>query len=228
MVALLITLKLIKMIYYQIYLIENKINNKNYIGQHKIDTTRKDNYFGSGIYIKRAIKKYGIDNFNKYELEIFYNKYEADFYEKLYIKFYRLENKAEYNIANGGEGASGYNHTEEFKRKISKIHKGNKYNLGVKRSEETKQKISKANKGKKHGGGKRSKETKQKMSNIYKERISEETRQKMRDNSLKVRQEKKEQRLNDYKYLNKQEIMKKYNISRKTVWLDIKEINSLS
>ena len=49
---------------YYVYEITNKINNKKYIGKH---TARLINnkYYGSGLAIKRAIKKYGKENFKK-------------------------------------------------------------------------------------------------------------------------------------------------------------------
>ena len=46
----------------QIYKITNLINGKIYIGQ---DSNDRLDYFGSGLLIKRAIKKYGKENFNK-------------------------------------------------------------------------------------------------------------------------------------------------------------------
>ena len=44
--------------YYYIYLITNKINGKQYIGQHYGEL--EDSYFGSGVLITKAIEKYGI------------------------------------------------------------------------------------------------------------------------------------------------------------------------
>ena len=46
----------------EIYKITNLINNKIYIGK---DTTSDPNYFGSGLLINRAFKKYGKENFTK-------------------------------------------------------------------------------------------------------------------------------------------------------------------
>lgn len=170
-----------------IYKITNKINGKTYIGQHKYKKLN-DNYFGSGRLIKKAIKKYGIENFEKEILEFDIPNVDlANDWEQMYILFERAKGKSEYNIANGGLGSAGhhYHHTEESKRKLSEAKKGkptwNKYGKlseewkrkigeankramkGKHLSEETKSKISKANKGKK-----RSEETKSKISEAKK------------------------------------------------------------
>ena len=50
--------------YYQVYKITNVHTNKIYIGSHKSQDLN-DGYFGSGIYLKRAIKKHGIESFKK-------------------------------------------------------------------------------------------------------------------------------------------------------------------
>ena len=45
-----------------IYKTTNLINGKIYIGMSK---NKKENYLGSGIYLKYAIDKYGKENFKK-------------------------------------------------------------------------------------------------------------------------------------------------------------------
>lgn len=151
---------------YYIYRITNQINGKTYIGQHKYKDLN-DDYMGSGIYIKRAIKKYGIENFTK---EILYSKIQyketADDMEKFAISKERALGKAEYNIANGGQGGGhkGFHLTEETKKKMSEAKKGKHHSEEAKRkmseahkgktckpfSEETRRKISESHKGKSH------------------------------------------------------------------------------
>ena len=46
-----------------IYITTNIINNKKYIGKRQKPEFDK-NYKGSGRYLKNAINKYGIENFN--------------------------------------------------------------------------------------------------------------------------------------------------------------------
>ena len=52
---------------FYIYRTTNLINGKTYIGQHK---RRPGRYFGSGLLLKNAIKKYGKENF---KVEILYD-----------------------------------------------------------------------------------------------------------------------------------------------------------
>ena len=50
-------------VYGYIYVTENLVNNKKYVGQHK--GNKKDmSYFGSGVLIRKAIEKYEKSNFS--------------------------------------------------------------------------------------------------------------------------------------------------------------------
>lgn len=112
-----------------IYRITNMINGKTYIGQHNYTKTN-DDYMGSGTILKKAIKKYGENNFRKEILisKIPNRKY-ANKAEINLIKIEKRHNKAEYNITRGGEGFTG-NHREDSKRKIGKSLIGNQHAKG--------------------------------------------------------------------------------------------------
>lgn len=131
---------------YYIYRITNKVNGKTYIGQHK-HKKLNDNYMGSGKLIRRAQKKYGIENFEKEILEFDIPNVElANDFEQMYILFERAKGKAEYNIANGGNGKGTV--SKETKKKISESKKGKPSgHKGMHFSEEAKKKISEATKG---------------------------------------------------------------------------------
>ena len=77
--------------FYIIYKITNKINNKFYIGIHKT-TDINDNYWGSGLNLKAAIKKYGVHNFKKTILHIFLKRKDAFYKEKGYGGFHHIRN----------------------------------------------------------------------------------------------------------------------------------------
>lgn len=174
---------------YYIYLIVNKVNFKTYVGQRKSNKKwNEDPYMGSGKLIKLAQKKYGMENFEKFLIQYCSTQEETDEAEKFWIAEYRSRGKAQYNIADGGQGGSlkGKKRSEETKRKISEAKKGRP------RSEETKKKLSEANKGKKLSeewkmkiseagkGRPRSEETKKKISETLKgKHPSEETKKKM-------------------------------------------------
>lgn len=85
-----------------VYLIRNKINGKIYIGK---EVTTKSRYYGSGVLIKAAIKKYGKSNFTKEILIECSTLEELTEKEKYYIELYRSRDpKVGYNIALGGTG----------------------------------------------------------------------------------------------------------------------------
>ena len=131
---------------YYIYLIVNKINGKTYVGQRKSSKEwYNDSYMGSGIRLGLAKKKYGIENFEKFLVQYCYSKEETDKAEKFWIAEYRSRGKAEYNIANGGDGGYTGPCSEETRRKRSKSMKGK--NKGKKMSEEAIKKMSESLKG---------------------------------------------------------------------------------
>ncbi|WP_425411978.1 hypothetical protein [Lysinibacillus contaminans] len=62
-----------------IYETINKINGKKYIGKCIYDRINNwENYLGSGVYLKRAIKKYGKENFEKKIICIAYSDDELN------------------------------------------------------------------------------------------------------------------------------------------------------
>lgn len=92
---------------YYIYLTTNLINGKKYIGQHKGEIN--DTYFGSGSLIKKAIQKYGKENFTKEILAICDTREEADEKEKMFITQYNaVEDDNFYNLQEGGSGGDGW------------------------------------------------------------------------------------------------------------------------
>lgn len=109
-------------IYYTIYKTTNLITNNYYIGMHKTKNIY-DDYLGSGLLIKRAIKKYGKEYFKKDILFIFDNKEEMKQKEKEIVIIDLVNNPDCYNIKLGGEG--GFDHiskeiTKEARTKLWK------------------------------------------------------------------------------------------------------------
>ena len=138
-----------------IYKIENKKDNKIYIGQTTRDIEiRWKEHFKKGSncrYLSSAVKKYGIDNFEFKLICISLDENLNDI-EIEYIKKYNCLVPNGYNLRNGGNNGK---HNEETKNKISESLKNKidiihpKPQLGKQHNEETKNKISNSLKGKK-------------------------------------------------------------------------------
>jgi group I intron endonuclease len=126
----------------KIYLIENKLNGKMYVGQTVKLGKKFEKYYGSGNIIKAAINKYGVSSFKKKILKVCDNQKDADNIEIEYIKKLNTLFPNGYNIANGGSG------NDMWSGVMKERMKGNKRMLGKKHSEETKRKIGSYHKGK--------------------------------------------------------------------------------
>lgn len=131
-------------------------NGKIYIGQHKTKII-EDGYLGSGKLIRRAIKKYGIDEFVREILVECSCKEDANKEEEFWIDSLNSTNpEIGYNITKYAWG--GQPITEEARQKISLALKGKpksedfKKSISKPKSTRTKEhskKISEMNKGKK-------------------------------------------------------------------------------
>jgi group I intron endonuclease len=107
--------------YYYIYRIANLVNKKCYVGFHATNKEYdKDNYFGSGVLIAKAIKKYGNQNFIKGIIE-YINVEEWKEKESFWIKEMKSHvSEWGYNQTWGGEGSLGLIMSEESREKSRK------------------------------------------------------------------------------------------------------------
>lgn len=131
-----------------VYMHENKINGKKYIGMTKHTENPNRRWINGQGYFRNkhfsdAIKRYGWENFNHVILANGLSKSDACDFERMAIQSYRTQDKRfGYNITDGGEF---FHHTEESKALMSANRKGK----GLKHfSEEHRRKISEH-----HGGG---------------------------------------------------------------------------
>jgi group I intron endonuclease len=112
-----------------IYLTTNLVNGKIYVGKHEILENKKLNatYIGSGRLFKRALKKYGEENFKRKILRLCYTLHELRIWEHVYIvKYKSYIRNIGYNIAKGDVNTSEYNPAKlpEVRKKISESKKG--------------------------------------------------------------------------------------------------------
>jgi hypothetical protein len=118
-----------------------------YIG--KGSSERRAHYMqGRNNYWNKIVAKYGTP-----EVQILASwdtEEEAFSHEVLLISCFRDMGYELANLTNGGDGTSGYKHTEEHRRKNSLAKMGKIWNLGRKHSEETKRKCGVKNIGRVH------------------------------------------------------------------------------
>ncbi len=129
--------------YGYVYITTNLINGKKYIGLHKA-TKHQPYYLGSGALLKKAVTKYGRENFSNQVIK--WGKSRQDLNEieiELIQSFDASEDENFYNLAKGGEGAV---HSDATKARLSKIRKGTRIGkdnpfYGKTHTEESKEKM---------------------------------------------------------------------------------------
>ena len=103
-----------------LYKITNLVNGMIYIGVHRTDNM-DDDYMGSGTYVKRAIEKHGISNFQKDIIQM-YDVYKDALDHEAEIVTEEFINRSDtYNIKIGGYGPCIF--SEDHKLKISDTRK---------------------------------------------------------------------------------------------------------
>lgn len=191
-----------------IYITTNLINKKRYIGQKKIvkNDSHWKTYFGSGRALKKAVAKYGKENFDRKIIDIAFSFEELNELELFYTKVFSVvTDRGWYNLCYGGggvKGAVGITRTEETKQKLRDAKLGEKNpNYGRVYTEQEIQALKKKMSGEgnpmygKNGelspnyGKKHSQETKDKMraaalgekNHNYGRKMPEEQKEKLRE-----------------------------------------------
>ena len=110
-----------------VYITENLINGKRYIGQRKYrNDASDDEYLGSGKLISLAIEKYGPENFQRTILKECETREELNESERQFIKdFNAVDDPMFYNLATGGEGQ--IDPSPVIREKLRQSHLGRKH-----------------------------------------------------------------------------------------------------
>ena len=180
-----------------VYITTNLINGKKYIGQ-RMFRKRWKNYLGSGTIFKRAINKYGKENFSREIIAIAYSKDELNLMEIEFINNHdAIDSLDYYNLSFGGDAFnSGLHFSDEHKKKMSLAQMGNKNCLGNKHTEESKKKMS---------------ESALKMSDEHKENLSLAQKGKHLSKEIKLKISETQRRLSNQQAL---EIREKYTTNQ--------------
>lgn len=114
--------------YYMIYETTNLINGKKYRGAHSCKDLN-DGYLGSGKLLKKAIEKYGVQNFERKILIMCDTLEDMYIQESVYVDVEWVNNSNTYNLKVGGEGGwdyiqnNGLVWNEERKKRHSEVMK---------------------------------------------------------------------------------------------------------
>ena len=114
-----------------IYVVTNKVNGKQYVGQHHYDGEGIDcSYKGSGKLIKQAYDKYGTNNFTIDVLE-YCSDISLDELEIKWIQTLNTISPNGYNIRSGGYGMSEYDRKMISKRQIDRYKTDEEYHQKI-------------------------------------------------------------------------------------------------
>lgn len=169
-----------------IYMIQNKVNNKMYIGQ-AVDIEDRWGEHRRGLrggyhhnkHLQNSWKRDGEENF-EFTVLLECEESNLNMYEEYYIfELMTYDPRVGYNKDYGGKSGRP---TEETKRKLSEARKGEKHHMyGKQLSEEAKRKMSESHKGRQF-----SEETRRKLSEAKKgKHRSDETKRKISENQSK-------------------------------------------
>lgn len=137
-----------------VYEITNNVNGKTYIGQHLKKNEDFNTYLGSGTNIRRAIEKYGKENFTKRILvDGIKSKEEVDRIELEEINKAKVVGKAEYNILTNQYTPSTHCLTDCWEARNATISKALSGKPKSPFTEEHKNNISKSLIGNRHASG---------------------------------------------------------------------------
>ncbi len=176
------------MIYGYIYVIENNLNDKMYVGQARNPEKRRREHFRGSPgcpYLRAAIQKYGNAHFDFVLLAACPSQEELNQQEQYWIELLNTKSPNGYNLTSGGEGMPSP--SDETRAKLSEAKRGkNSPWWGKSLSEEHKEKLRQAKLGKKFSDSHKenlSKAHKGVLAGnkhpLYGKTVSKETRQKL-------------------------------------------------
>lgn len=187
-----------------IYLIENKINNKKYVGQTKKDDIktrwnqhRKKDKRSLGTCLYNAYNKYGMENFIFKIICICFDS-DTDKYEIDYIQKYNTIYPNGYNLQAGGNNRRHNEYTINILKQKLKII--NSKNIGKPLPLATRQKISENLKGPKNPN--------------YNKKMSIEQKEKIRNTMLTFTPEKRKEINDKILNTNKQKMVEDKKLSK--------------
>ncbi len=156
------------MIHY-VFSVTNLINGKYYIGKHSTDVIH-DRYLGSGMLLRLAVRKHGVENFERTILAFYQTSREAYDAEWELVTDEIVADPRSYNLTRGGVG-----NKDSYGRKTSHTEHLRSVLTGKKRTPEQKLRMSIAATGRKASDIARSRISASNCGRIH----SQETKDKM-------------------------------------------------